>query len=240
MPADRDRDRNRRQTQQYSNEEYADIMFCYGYCAGDSAAARREYLRRFPDRREPDVSVFNGVYRRIRETGSVQRRNSDVGRPRVYAVGNEEEILRRFAEDPTLSTNAVASELGMSQWKVWHTVHTAGLYPYHYTPVQVIEEGDPARRLEFCRFMLNADLENPSFFKKILWTDESKFDKDGITNYHNLHYWSEKERRNPNKKREKGSQRRFSLNVWMGIIDNNLIGPHFLPDNLNGETYDFF
>lgn len=123
---------------------------------------------------------------------------------------------------------------------MWFTVNTAGLYPYHYTPVQVIEEGDPVRRLDFCRFMLNADLEDPSFLRNILWTDESKFDKDGITNYHNAHYWASKVHGNPNKKRTKGSQRRFSVNVWMGIISKHLIGPYFLPDNLNGERYENF
>lgn len=188
------------------------------------------------------VSVFDGVYRRLRETGSVSRRRSDLGRPRVNDDDEEQdnEIVQRFRSDPTTSTNIVARELGISQWKVWFTVNTAGLYPYHYTPVHVIEEGDPVRRLDFCRFMLNADLENPAFLKHILWTDESKFDKDGITNYHNAHYWAPKENRNPNKKRPKGSQRRFSLNVWMGIISNHLIGPHFLPDNLNGEDYENF
>lgn len=104
---------------------------------------------------------------------------SDVGRPRTYAVEEEEEILRRFTDNPTLSTNAVASQLGISQWKVWSTVHSAGLYPYHYTPVHV-REGDPLRRMIFLQIY-------------ILWTDESNFDKDGITNYHNIHHWDEKE-----------------------------------------------
>lgn len=222
----------------YTNEEYADILFCYGYCNGDAAAARREYLRRFPNRRLPDNTVFIGMYRRIRETGRVQRRQYDSGRPRVFSPEESDEILRHFQDDPTTSTNVVANRLGMSQWRVWFAVHTAGLYPYHYTPVHVIEEGDPARRLDFCRFMLNCDAENSMFLRKILWTDESKFDRDGITNYHNAHYWAQKDQGNPHKKRLKGSQRRFSLNVWMGIINNNLIGPYFLPDNLNGETYE--
>lgn len=95
------------------------------------------------------------------------------------------------------------------------------------------------RRVAFCRYLLNSDLENPMLLRKILWTDESKFDNDGITNYHNVHFWAPKENRNPNK-RPKGSQRRFSLNVWMGIIDNNLIGPFFLPNNLNAESYENF
>lgn len=225
----------------YTNEEYADMLLCYGYCDGVSSRARAEYTRRFPNRRAPDVSVFDGVYRRIRETGSVSRRRSDLGRPRVNDDDEQDnDIVQRFRSDPTTTTSVVARDLGCSQWKVWSTVHTAGLYPYHYTPVQVIEEGDPVRRLDFCRFMLHADLEDPNFFKRILWTDESKFDKDGITNYHNAHYWASKADGNPKKKRAKGSQRRFSLNVWMGIVCNHLIGPYFLPENLNGETYENF
>lgn len=227
----------------FTNEEYADILICYGYCNCVSLRAREEYIARYPGRRIPDISVFDGVYRRLRETGSVSRRRTDLGRPRINDDNDEEqdnEIVRRFRQDPTTSTNVVARELGLSQWKVWFTVHTAGLYPYHYTPVHVIEEGDPARRLDFCRFMLNADLEDPSFLRSILWTDESKFDQDGITNYHNAHYWAPKSQKNPNKKMIKGSQRRFSLNVWMGIISNHLVGPYFLPQNLNGETYEHF
>lgn len=224
----------------FSNEEYADILMCYGLCQGNSRAARAEYVQRYPGRRVPDVSVFDGAYRRLRETGSVQRRNTDMGRPRVYDVNVEDEIQRCFQEDPTTSTRVVAQQLGVSQWKVWFTMHTAGNYPYHYTPVHVIEEGDPIRRMDFSRFMLNADAEDPDFLKRILWTDESKFDKDGISNYHNAHYWAPKTLRNPNKKRVKGSQRRFSVNVWMGIINNHLIGPVFLPQNLNGERYQTF
>lgn len=226
----------------YTNEEYADMLICYGYCNCVSLRARNEYITRYPGRRVPDISVFEGVYRRLRETGSVLRRRTDLGRPRVNNDDEDQdnEIVRRFRRDPTTSTNIIARELGLSQWKVWHTVHTAGLYPYHYTPVHHIEEGDPVRRLDFCRFMLHADLDDPGFLRRILWTDESKFDQDGITNYHNLHYWSPKAQLNPNKKRVKGSQRRFSLNVWMGIVSNYLIGPYFLPERLDGETYENF
>lgn len=224
----------------YSNEEYADMIMCYGFCQGVSTHARAEYALRYPGRRLPDLGVFDGVYRRLRETGSFRRRTSDMGRPHRYRVEDEDEIRRLFIEDPTTSTNVVAKLLGISQWKVWFTMNTAGYYPYHYTPVHAIEEGDSLRRLDFCRFLLNADIEDPQFLKKILWTDESKFDKDGITNYHNAHFWTPKEDGNPNKKRVKGSQRRFSLNVWMGIIDNHLIGPYFMPQNLNGECYEEF
>lgn len=223
----------------FENEEYADIMFCYGFCDGDAAAARRDYQRRFPHRRLPDVAVFSSTYRRIRETGSVQRCQRDAGRPPVHNADEEEEILECFRVDPTVSTRQVARQLRISQWKSWFIAHTAQLYPYHYTPVQAIEEGDPARRTDFCRFLINADIEDPDYLRKILWTDESKFDRDGITNYHNAHYWAPKGQ-NPKQTKEGTHQRRFSLNVWMGIIHNHLIGPFFLPQNLDGVSYETF
>ena len=64
----------------------------------------------------------------------------------MYAPEKDEEIIRHFEDDPTSSINAVARQFGVSQWKVWHTVHSVGLYQYHLTPVQVLEEGDPVRR----------------------------------------------------------------------------------------------
>ncbi|GBP71990.1 hypothetical protein EVAR_38669_1 [Eumeta japonica] len=150
---------------------------------------------------------------RFRAVNSKSRRRSDADRSRVYRSEVEEEIIRQFYEDPTTSTNIVAARMGLLHWKVWFTLHSARLYPYHYTSVHATEESDPARRLDFCTFMLHADAENPEFLKKILWTDDSKLNKDGITNYHNTHYWSDKDELNPHKRRVRGSQRRFSVNA---------------------------
>lgn len=79
-------------------------------------------------------------------------------------------------------------------------------------------------------------MDNPVFLKRILWTDESKFTKEGILNLHNLHHWTAKDQ-NPRVKRQRSFQRRFSVNVWAGVIANHVIGPHYLPDNLNGDNY---
>ncbi|EZA52544.1 hypothetical protein X777_08023 [Ooceraea biroi] len=38
----------------FSNEEYTDIHFVYGFCEGNARAAVREYQCRFPNRRVPD------------------------------------------------------------------------------------------------------------------------------------------------------------------------------------------
>lgn len=47
----------------YSNQEYADMHFLYGFCNGSALAARREYQRRYPQRRIPNVRVFSNVHR---------------------------------------------------------------------------------------------------------------------------------------------------------------------------------
>lgn len=223
----------------YSNVEYADIMYCYGLSDGNALEAQRQYQLRFPNRRIPSHRVFAAVYQRLRESGSTQERRHDGGRPRNADPDVEEEILERFNEDPNTSTRIVARQMGLTQWQVWFTLFSARLYPFHYTPVQALEEGDPRRRIDFCRYMIHADTEDNNFLSSILWTDESKFDRDGITNYHNLHYWAPRGE-NPHMAKERSHQYRFSANVWMGIIHTYLIGPVFLPDNLNGEMYEDF
>lgn len=102
-----------------------------------------------------------------------------------------------------------------------------------------LEDTDYNRRVQFCRLILHADVDDAFFLKSILWTDESKFTREGILNLHNLHEWAPKEE-NPHLKRAKSFQRKFNVNVWAGLIGNNLIGPHYLPDNLNGDVYLHF
>jgi hypothetical protein len=93
--------------------------------------------------------------------------------------------------------------------------------------------------MDFCRFLTNADIEDPDYLKNILWTDESNFGRDGITNYHNMHFWAPKGH-NPRRSKEGAHQHRFSLNVWMGIVHDKLIGPFFLPARLTGIAYEQF
>ncbi|ENN73448.1 hypothetical protein YQE_09945, partial [Dendroctonus ponderosae] len=144
-----------------------------------------------------------------------------------YGTNFEEGIVRVFQEDTTISVRVAARRFVMSQWKARATLNKEKLHPYHYTPVQDLLEEDPLRRIGFCRFMLNADMEDSTFLSRILWTDESNFNREGITNYHNAHYY-------------RNYQRRFSANVWCGVINDQIIKPYFLPDILNGQRYNDF
>ncbi|KAL4103448.1 hypothetical protein QTP88_018825 [Uroleucon formosanum] len=63
------------------------------------------------------------------------------------------------------------------------------------------------------------------------------FTKDGIFNQYNLHLWSEE---NPHAIRIRGSQYKFSINIWCGLVGNTLLGPHELPARLNGQGFLYF
>ena len=91
-------------------------------------------------------------------------------------------------------------------------------------------EGDEGRRLDFYRWVT----ANRRLIPFILFTDEASFIRDGINNTHNSHRWSNK---NPHAIEERNSQHRFSVNVWCGVIDSQLIGPAVLPNRLTGRAY---
>jgi hypothetical protein len=61
---------------------------------------------------------------------------------------------------------------------------------------------------------------NPNFARNILFTEECSFSREGMYNTHNCHYWADE---NPNIIGVRGSQEKFSTNVWAGIIDDRLV-----------------
>lgn len=109
-----------------------------------------------------------------------------------------------------------------------------GYHPYHIQRVQQLQQSDHARRVEFCTTMLRRSQEDPSFFDNILWTDESRFERNGVFNIHNYHSWYIE---NPHETRESNFQTRFSVNMWSGIVKGEFIGPFELPARLNADAY---
>ena len=54
----------------FTNEEYADMHFVYGFCDGNSRRAEAEYCLRYPLRLSPSRAVFAAIHQKLRETGS--------------------------------------------------------------------------------------------------------------------------------------------------------------------------
>lgn len=198
----------------FSNHEYADMVFYYGRANGNSREARRLYEEAFPQRRIPNRLIFQNTFARLQETGSVLRQSA--GR-NMHGIA-EDEVLEAVSEDPSTSVRKISQEVGVSKSEVHRVIKYNKIHPYHYTPVQSLHVGDCQRRLQFCTLILEKDRNDSNFLKHILWTDESNFNREGITNYHNLHYYSQA---NPHMKFQSKHQIRFSVNVWAGIIGKN-------------------
>lgn len=216
----------------FTNEEYADMHFVYGFCDGNSRRAEEEYRLRYPHRRAPNRAVFAAVHQRLRESGSFGR-EYERGHDRRSATV-EEYVIDRVEEDPSVSQRTLAREGGIAQSKVVTILHKNQYHPYHFTAVQELRRSDFQKRVTFCRWLLERDIEEHHFLRTILWTDESLFTRDGILNLHNWHHYAQE---NPFVTRNSSFQTRFSLNVWLGLVGDRLIGPHVFQGHLTSDKY---
>ena len=87
--------------------------------------------------------------------------------------------------------------------------------------------------MDLCRWIT----AHPELLSVILFTDEASFSRDGINNSRNVHTWSHE---NPHETRVTNFQRRYSVNVWCGVLGNGLIGPFVFHSNLTGNTHEAF
>jgi len=103
--------------------------------------------------------------------------------------------------------------------------------------MQNLREKDYPRRKRFCENFLRKVDEDPEFPSRVIFSDESLFTREGIINSHNMHMWSDENRRVT---RLRNFQVRWKMNVWAGIMGTNILSPISLPEILNGASYKNF
>ena len=143
----------------FSFEEYADMIYVYGFCDSNSVLAVAEYQQRFLNCRIPNRRVFTGVYQTLRDTGRL---------PGVHIAAehgvnegvHEEGIVRMVHRSPRASTRRIARRLRVPHTRVWRILHAEGMSPYHVQRVQHLRPGDFAERLNFCKW-LNGRWQSP-------------------------------------------------------------------------------
>lgn len=226
----------------YTLSEYAEMHYFYGVAQGNGHEAARLYQDqlqrrggRQPDR-YPDHRVFINTHNTLMAGRIPGRNNPQEGIPRADP-DRKEQVLEEVSRNPSTSTRAMARTLGIPRSSIQDILHEEGYHAFHVQRVQALLSTDYQARIDFCQTMLRKEQEDPGFFNKILWTDESRFERTGIFNIHNYHVWSIE---NPHAMRESTFQHRFSVNMWSGILNGELIGPFELPSRLNGETYRNF
>jgi len=88
----------------YTVAEYADMIYVYGFCDGNSVYAIAEYQRRFPNGRIPTRRVFTRVYQTLQDTGTLPGVRIATERDVNESISEEEGIVQMVQSGPRAST----------------------------------------------------------------------------------------------------------------------------------------
>uniref|UniRef100_T1IS56 DUF4817 domain-containing protein n=1 Tax=Strigamia maritima TaxID=126957 RepID=T1IS56_STRMM len=102
------------------------------------------------------------------------------GRPKsATAENNTIDILASVEIEPKLSVRPRAQASGISKNSVCRILKTNKIHLYKTRFVQELLARDPVNRLQFCRWVAQQIEQDPQFYKKIIFTDESTFVRHG-------------------------------------------------------------
>lgn len=212
----------------YPNDVVMDLFIMHGECNRITARTCRMFNERYPELPVSTAKRFSKLQLLFRGAGQINR-----NKPVTENEDNEVNVLAYFYAHRHTSIRSAASDLGLTYWAVRSLLKKHKMHAFSLKPVQHLLPEDFLRRTVFCEEMLTKYQDDDRFLRKIIWSDESRFDQEGIFNRHNLHYWATE---NPHFTRPRNFQQRFSVNVFCMLKDNRL--SYVLYDgNLNSERY---
>lgn len=189
----------------------------------------------FENRPIPSKHTISRILKQFKETGCVN--NTCQRKPLLVddvEIDDEIDVLAAFEANPNLSVRQVARECGKSHMHIHRILRKHKYFPYKYSTQQELVAGDSDKRITFCESMLEKCNDDDTVLENICFSDECTFTLNGEPNRQNYRYWS---RENQHVKVQSHTQYRQSVNVWMGILGNNLIGPFYIEGTLDQENY---
>lgn len=168
--------------------------------------------------------------------GSIEdRRKINKGSLKEVRRHKNFENIQRFLEaNPRSSTRTIAQNLGISQYAVWKNLKKMHYKPFKIRRHQELLERDFERRRNFCFDMMETLNENRNMLNNIVFTDECTFTLNNEPNVQNTRRWSPE---NPHRLAITRTQYPEKVNVWVGILGNDFVGPIFIDGNLTGEKF---
>lgn len=238
----------------YSKEEKISILLWYNQ-NNSLRQVRDLFSANYPDRPIPSIGTIHNTIIAFNSEGCVV--NSHKKRTKTCPVLTEEKelnILCYAEENPISSLRFIAREFGISYTSVHKTLRKYKYKAYKFGNHQQLFESDKIKRTDFCETLFNLINEDGNILQKIVFTDESSFSLNGTVNSQNYRfvlntyvsillillfcysnrYWS---RTNQHVQNLPHTQYNARVNVWVGIIDNVLIGPFFIDGNLNSAKF---
>jgi len=219
-----------------TEREKIEILMMVGY--GDRKRTQLEvcdlFNETYPNRQAITQSCVSKLVKTFNRTGSINSRPRS-GRPKTTSAGEKAlDILLDVQENPKRSLRHFAIEHNVSHQSVNNLFRAEKMHPYKSHLVQELNEEDFYRRSEFCETVMERCNADVNFANNILFSDEATFMLHGFISRHNFRHWAAE---NPRCVIEAHTQRPEKVNVWVGIIGRNTIGPFFIDGNLTTEVY---
>lgn len=216
----------------YTFSQIHDLFVIFGECNKVNARTCREFNAKYPSlppitekklKRIQNNYVLHGT-----SVCPIQRRKQVTGDEDTQIM-----VLAYFFAFPRRSIRTAVIHLGVSYSSVQRILSMHFMHNFKAKTVHQLLPRDFMQRIELTEMLLVNIQEDEDFLKKLIWSDESKFSRDGIFNRRNNHYWSTS---NPNFVVERHQQQKFSFNVFCLLMDNKCVY-HVYNENLNEVKY---
>lgn len=216
----------------YSFTDIFNLFLIHGECNKVSERTCRMFNEKYPHLSPMNKTKLKRLQTKFVQFGQVKPKKS-----RRSIITDEEEniinVLGYFNAYPRSSIRAASRDLGVSYCSIQKILKKQRMHDFSFTKVQSLRPGDNLRRVQFCEMILIKCQEDANFLRNIIWTDESKFSREGIVNRRNSHYWASA---NPHLVREAGFQDAFSFNVFC-IVMGDRVRYEIYDENLTSARY---
>lgn len=212
----------------YTQREYFDMLMAYSAADLDAARAARVYRNRHLDAgRFPTADTIRRLAARLltghgnimpTPTRGLVDREVDYYPPALVQL-----VIAQFTDDVNISTRIVAARLGVDHHEtIYRIAKDNGFRCYKFTKVQkLMGEPDFLARRTFCVTFRQNLQALTHLLQYIVWSDECLFTPNGMFNSKNFVTWTDEE--NPSAYRECRHQYKWSLMVWAGIINRQIV-----------------
>ena len=210
-------------------EEKVEIVLAYGNLTSYNAVAT-EFNQRHTNRSPICHKTVMYVLKKFIKVGSVG--NLDRKKKSMPLTPDAvDKVTGAIDENPVTSVRKISFKTGISKSSVHRVLRASKLKPYKLRIVQDLGgDDDEYNRKSFCEWF-KSNCCDPD---KIIFSDESCFEMEGIPNKQGVRFWHPV---NPHAMVAVNHQNRAKVTVWAAIWGNKLIGPFFFDGTVNGTKY---
>lgn len=222
-----------------TNEEKVEIVLIVGNNYRTVRQAADEFNDKHPERENISYQTVSNVMRQFRQCSvnffkTVPHQDENRNLPAGYNEDDELNVLLYIQENPKTSLRQMSRNLDLKICFIRFVLQKHKIKPFKPLFRHSLFPGDEDIRLDFSAWILGSMEDDPLLGFKIIFSDEATFTTNGIVSSQNSRYWSTD---NPHWTIECRSQYSEKVNVWCGIFGEQILGPVFFDENLNGENF---